>query len=68
MVISDDLANARQVARWPVGVRAVRFLGAGGNLVLTVNPATLPAMYDAVLARARPGPAFRAPVHEPARR
>jgi beta-N-acetylhexosaminidase len=60
VVISDDLGNARQVAAWPPGVRAVRFLGAGGDLVLTVNPATLPAMYHAVRDRARRIPAFRA--------
>jgi beta-N-acetylhexosaminidase len=62
VVVSDDLANARQVARWPYGERAVRFIGAGGNLVLTVNPATLPAMYDAVLTRARRDAWFRGKV------
>jgi beta-N-acetylhexosaminidase len=63
VVISDDLGNARQVAAWPPGVRAVRFLGAGGDLVLTVNPATLPAMYRAVRDRAGRHPAFRARIH-----
>jgi beta-N-acetylhexosaminidase len=63
VVISDDLGNARQVAAWPPGVRAVRFLGAGGDLVLTVNPATLPAMYHAVRDRAGRIPAFRARIH-----
>src|SRR5690349_5910192 len=51
VVISDDLANAQQVARWTPGMRAVKFLAAGGDLVLTVNPKTLPAMYAAVLRR-----------------
>jgi beta-N-acetylhexosaminidase len=62
VVVSDDLANARQVAGWRPGTRAVRFLRAGGDLVLTVNPATLPAMYAAVLHRARTRAGFRARV------
>ena len=59
VVMSDDLANARQVARWSPGQRAVRFLRAGGDLVLTVEPATLEPMYRAVLGQARQRPAFR---------
>jgi len=61
-VISDDLANARQVSQWSYGTRAVRFLRAGGDVVLTVDPAALPAMYRAVLARARTNAGFRATV------
>ena len=68
VVISDDLADARQVARWTPGQRAVKFLGAGGNLVLTVDPQKLPAMYDAVLARAAHHRAFRAAVNHSALR
>lgn len=60
VVVSDDLGNARQVAPFSPGTRAVSFLRAGGDLVLTVNPAVLPAMDDAVLAEARRDPAFRA--------
>ena len=67
-VVSDDLGIARQVARWPAGERAVRFLRAGGDLVLTVDPATLPAMHQAVLARTRTSPAFRARVEHAALR
>ena len=59
VVISDDLGSAQQVAHWSYGARAVRFLGAGGDLVLTVDPATLPAMYGAVLHRARTDRHFR---------
>jgi beta-N-acetylhexosaminidase len=62
VVISDDLANARQVSRWSWGQRAVKFVRAGGNVVLTVNPDSLPAMYAAVLTRAKNSPAFRAQV------
>jgi len=62
VVVSDDLADARQVASWAPGARAVRFLRAGGDLVLAVDPGTLPAMYDAVLHRARQHAPFRAAV------
>jgi beta-N-acetylhexosaminidase len=68
VVISDDLGNARQVAGFPAGARAVRFLAAGGDLVLTVNPATLPAMHRAVLQRTRSRPAFRDRVEQAALR
>jgi beta-N-acetylhexosaminidase len=62
VVISDDLAGAEQVARIPAGERAARFVAAGGDVVLTVDPATLPTMYRAVLHRARTNAKFRARV------
>ncbi|MBB3045098.1 glycoside hydrolase family 3 N-terminal domain-containing protein [Nocardioides soli] len=68
VVISDDLAHARQVARVPPGRRALRFVAAGGDMVLTVDPAPLPAMYGAVLARARTHSGFRALVRAAALR
>ena len=58
VVISDDLADARAVRDVEVGERAVRFLAAGGTLVLTVDAATLPRMVEAVLARDAADPAF----------
>lgn len=68
VVVSDDLANARQVAAWTPGDRALQFLAAGGDLVLTVDPGQLPAMYDAVLARAQSDAPFRARVQQAALR
>ncbi|GCD89663.1 glycoside hydrolase family 3 N-terminal domain-containing protein [Nocardioides sp. LS1] len=68
VVVSDDLANARQVARWSPGVRAVKFLHAGGDLVLTVSPRVVPAMVHAVLERARHDERFRARVDSAALR
>ncbi len=62
VVISDDVGNARAVGDVPPGDRAVRFLGAGGTLVLTVDPALVPEMIDAVLARADGDPTFAAQV------
>ncbi|RBY81182.1 glycoside hydrolase family 3 protein [Blastococcus sp. TF02-09] len=66
-VISDDLGAATAVADVPVGERAVRFLGAGGTLVLTVDPATFPAMLDAVVARDAADAAFAAAVDDAVR-
>ena len=62
VVMSDDLGNARQVAAWSPGARAVDFISAGGDVVLTVNPSVLPAMAVAVNARATADPVFRAKV------
>jgi beta-N-acetylhexosaminidase len=59
VVISDDLARARQVASFTPAGRALRFVGAGGDIVLVVDPDPLPAMYDAVLRRARTSERFR---------
>jgi beta-N-acetylhexosaminidase len=57
-VLSDDLGSARAVAAVSPGERALRFLAAGGTLVLTVAPAVLDPMIDAVTARAAADPAF----------
>ncbi|GEQ13421.1 hypothetical protein KLO01_14680 [Knoellia locipacati] len=62
VVMSDDLGNARAVAAWSPGERAVRFLDAGGDEVLTVDAATIPAMVAAVTTRAATDPVFRAKV------
>jgi beta-N-acetylhexosaminidase len=59
VVISDDMGAATAVASIPPGQRAVDFLLAGGNMIIskTVTPAE--AMYRAVLSRATADPAFR---------
>ena len=67
VVISDDLGNARAVRDVPPGERAVRFLAAGGTLVLTVDPAIVPEMIDAVIARSEADPAFSATVDDAVR-
>lgn len=68
VVVSDDLGNAKQVSAWTPAQRAVIFLQAGGDLVLTVSPAILPQMYDAVLARAKADATFRSYVNAAALR
>jgi beta-glucosidase-like glycosyl hydrolase len=67
VVISDDLGRAKAVAAVPAGERAVRFLAAGGTLVLTVDAAVLPAMESAVAAAADADPALAARVDAAAR-
>jgi beta-N-acetylhexosaminidase len=62
VLITDDVGTARAVRAVPAGERAVRFLGAGGTLVLTVDPTLVPQMIDAVLARSESDPAFAAQV------
>jgi beta-N-acetylhexosaminidase len=62
VVISDDVGGAAQVAKYSPGTRAVDFIAAGGDVLLTVNAAQIPQMTAAVLARARTSPKFRAEV------
>ena len=51
VVVSDDVGAAAAVQDVDPGTRAVRCLGAGGTLVLTVAPDLLPEMQAAVAAR-----------------
>jgi beta-N-acetylhexosaminidase len=61
-IITDDVGSAKAVQAVPAGERAVRFLAAGGTLVLTVDASLVPGMIDAVLARSAGDPAFAAQV------
>jgi beta-N-acetylhexosaminidase len=67
LVISDDLGVAAAVAAVPVGERAVRFIRAGGDVVLTVRSSDAGPMADALLAAARGSTAFQARVADAAR-
>lgn len=62
VVVSDDLAAAAQVSDISSADRATRFVQAGGDMILIVDPSVLPAMYDAVLAQAQSDPSFAAQV------
>jgi beta-N-acetylhexosaminidase len=62
VIISDDIGIAKQVSGYSLGGRAVAFIAAGGDMVLTVDATTAGAMTSAVLARASTDPAFRAQV------
>lgn len=58
MVVSDDLGAAVAVQSVPVGERAVRFVAAGGDLVLSVRRADAGPMTGALAAEAHRAPAF----------
>jgi len=62
VVVSDDLGSAVAVAGIPPGTRAIEFLDAGGDLIISKTAATAVPMQQAVLARARTDPAFRSVV------
>ncbi|WP_197681770.1 glycoside hydrolase family 3 N-terminal domain-containing protein [Actinopolymorpha singaporensis] len=62
VVISDDLGAAVAVHSVSPGKRATRFLSAGGDMVLTVDPSTVDAMTSAVLSRVSSDTSFRAHV------
>ena len=62
IVISDDLGAAAQVAGYSVADRAVDFVDAGGDIVLTVDAGQAATMTQALLNRANSDPAFKAKV------
>lgn len=68
VVISDDLGAAKAVAAVPTGERAVRFVAAGGDIVLTARPSTVTGMYGALLSRMSADRSFAAQVEAAAQR
>ena len=64
VVISDDVGVAESVSHVPAGDRATRFLAAGGDIVLTAQASTVPAMTRAIQARADADPAFARQVQD----
>jgi beta-N-acetylhexosaminidase len=68
LVVSDDLGRAKGVQGVETGRRAVDFVAAGGDLVLTVRAVDVPRMVGALLDRETRDAAFRARVDESALR
>ncbi|MDT3329592.1 glycoside hydrolase family 3 N-terminal domain-containing protein [Microbacterium aquilitoris] len=69
VVFSDDLSGAVAVSAWSPADRAVRAISAGVDVVLvSAKPSVFPAMYDAVLAKAKADPQFAAQVDAAAAR
>nr|BFE71316.1 hypothetical protein GCM10020092_046170 [Actinoplanes digitatis] len=66
LIMSDDLGAAQAARAVPVGQRAVRFVRAGGDLVLTIRPQDAGPMTAALIAQARANPAFAARVDDAA--
>jgi beta-N-acetylhexosaminidase len=60
VVISDDLGAAASLKSVPASQRAVRFLAAGGDLVINASPGLTAPMVAGVAKRARSDPAFEA--------
>lgn len=67
VVMTDDVGAAVAVAATPVGQRAVRFVSAGGDLILDIEPAAVPELTQALTA-ACSSPAFAAQVRAAATR
>lgn len=57
--ISDDLGQAKQVSGWSPSAKAVDFIKAGGNMILTVKPSLAKPMTAALIKRAKSNPHFR---------
>jgi beta-N-acetylhexosaminidase len=64
VVISDDLGNAVAVRSFTPAQRALNFLSAGGDMILTVRPSTVPAMAQAIRTRMQQDASFRAKVDD----
>jgi len=59
LVVSDDLGGAVAVSNVPIGQRAVQFVGAGGDMILTVRPTDVALMTAALTAKAAQSSSFR---------
>lgn len=68
LVISDDLGAAKAVNNYSIGQRAVKFVAAGGDVVLTVDATEAVDMTEALLSKANSDASFRAKVNDAALR
>lgn len=68
VVVSDDLGNAAAVRAVTPADRATRFVAAGGDLVLTVDPDVATSMLDGLTARMAADPQFAKQVDGAVRR
>jgi beta-N-acetylhexosaminidase len=67
LIMSDDLGAARAVTGISPAQRAVRFIAAGGDLVLTIVPSDAAPMAGALIAKAESDQSFRARVDDAVR-
>ncbi|MDH2442385.1 glycoside hydrolase family 3 N-terminal domain-containing protein [Amnibacterium sp. CER49] len=58
VVMTDDVGAAVALKAWSPGERAVRFVDAGGDLVLDIVPEDMGPMSDALTAKATADPGF----------
>ena len=59
VIVTDDIGAATQVAQWSLASRAVMFVQAGGDMVLTVDASQAQALTAALLAKARADRSFK---------
>lgn len=59
VAITDDVGVAKAVADTAVGDRATKFVGAGGDIVLTAQPSQVPTMVSSLKAKAAADTGFR---------
>jgi len=64
VIVSDDIGEAKAIASIPPGVRAIDFLQAGGDMIVSKFVGPADAMAPAVLSRMGTDPAFRRRVHD----
>jgi beta-N-acetylhexosaminidase len=62
VIVSDDMGAAAAVVGMPPATRAIGFLAAGGDMIISVSLAAAAAMDAAVLSRVDHDPAFRSEV------
>ncbi|XVV09323.1 glycoside hydrolase family 3 N-terminal domain-containing protein [Actinoplanes sp. CA-131856] len=67
LVISDDLGAAVAASKFPPAERAVRFVAAGGDMVLTIIPSHAKPMSAALIAKAEKDQDFRVRLDDAAR-
>lgn len=68
VVVTDDVGVAKAVAAVAPGDRAARFVAAGGDIILTAAPSTVPAMTAALQAQAGRDAAFAQKIDASVRR
>src|SRR5256714_479646 len=68
VIISDDLGDTAAVASIPPGTRAIDFLSAGGDMIISKTSAPAHAMVLAIRSRAAADPTFRQRVDDAALR
>ena len=68
VIISDDLGDTVAVAAIPPASRAIEFLSAGGDMIISKTSAPADAMVKAIRSKAAQDPAFRQRVDDAALR
>jgi beta-N-acetylhexosaminidase len=68
VIISDDLGDTAAVASIPPATRAIDFIAAGGDMIISKTSAPADAMVQAIRSRAASDPSFRQRVDDSALR